>query len=226
MRTLVSCIIPVFNGERFLGEAIESVLSQTWNKVELLIIDDGSTDGSADVASSFAPHARCIRHETNLGPSAARNRGIAEAKGELVAFLDADDLWCAQKLEKQLKQISSLDLSFTAYRHIWAPELADEEAQYKGHPMSEPSLSYCISTLVARKKVFAKTGTFDESLRFAENVALFTRAVQVGARISVFEQVLATRRFHGASATRSNMAATRDAFLSALKQHKDTRSRD
>ncbi len=92
--------------------------------------------------------------------------------------------------------------------------------------MSEPSLSYCISTLVARKKVFAKIGTFDESRRFGENVALFTRAVQVGARISVFEQVLATRRFHGASATRSNMAATRDAFLSALKQHKDTRSRD
>src|SRR5436305_1029668 len=89
---MISVIIPVYNGERYLGEAIESVLAQSYHWLEIILVDDGSTDGSATVAKQFSPAVQVVR-QPNLGAGAARNRGIALAQGEFLAFLDADDLW-------------------------------------------------------------------------------------------------------------------------------------
>ena len=89
---LVSCVIPVWNGEKYLGEAIQSVLDQTYSNIELVIVDDGSTDGTPDVIASFTNRVTSIRQEQS-GPAAARNTGISASKGEIVAFLDSDDIW-------------------------------------------------------------------------------------------------------------------------------------
>src|SRR5262249_59293001 len=96
----ISVVIPCYNGARFLRETLASVLAQTLPPLEVLVIDDGSTDDSGAVAESFGPPVRVIR-QPNQGESVARNRGIEEAKGEWVGFLDADDLWNPDKLERQ-----------------------------------------------------------------------------------------------------------------------------
>lgn len=222
----MSCIIPVYNGQRFLAGAIDSVLEQTHADVEVLVVDDASTDSTPNVARDFGNRVRYVRLESNRGPSAARNRGLAEASGELVAFLDADDLWYAEKLSKQLTRMPELDLCFTSYRHVWAEELTDEERDYQGQPMTEPCRSYCISTLLTRRSVFDRIGHFDEQRRFGENVSLFMTAVTLELRIDVLPTVLADRRFHADSVSRNNMPQSQEAFLGVLKRWRDAKQRN
>ena len=102
----ISAVIPCYNAAPFLRETIESVLNQTCPPIELIVVDDGSTDDSAAIAQSYGPPVRVIRQE-NQGESAARNRGIDEAQGEWVALLDADDRWLPHKLERQAKVLSN-----------------------------------------------------------------------------------------------------------------------
>lgn len=101
---LVSVVIPAFNAERFLAQAIASVLGQTWRGLECIVVDDGSTDGTGSVARSFADERMVhIRKENEATVSLARNAGIAAARGDFVAFLDADDVWLPEKVELQLE---------------------------------------------------------------------------------------------------------------------------
>lgn len=103
-RTLVTVVIPAYNAERFLRAAVESVLAQvSWAAVEVVVVDDGSTDRTAEIAESLGTAVRCVR-QPNAGVAAARNRGIEEASGAYIAFLDADDVWLPHKLERQLEQ--------------------------------------------------------------------------------------------------------------------------
>jgi glycosyltransferase involved in cell wall biosynthesis len=111
----VSVIIPCYNGARFLRETLGSVLAQTHPVCEVIVVDDGSTDDSAAVAESFGPPVRVIR-QANQGESVARNRGLDEAQGEWIAFLDADDVWLPEKTERQLRTIApDMRASCTAY---------------------------------------------------------------------------------------------------------------
>src|SRR5687767_7087291 len=98
---LVSAIVPAFNAQAHIGEAVESILAQTYQSVECLVIDDGSTDGTSSVVDGFGSHVRLIQ-QINAGVAAARNRGVREAKGRFVAFLDADDVWLPDKLARQV----------------------------------------------------------------------------------------------------------------------------
>ncbi len=101
---LVSVIVPVFNCEKFIKETIESVLSQTYSNIEIVLVDDCSKDNSKNIISSFEDErVRYFLQEKNMGAGVARNRALEEAKGQYVAFLDADDLWEKDKIEKQLK---------------------------------------------------------------------------------------------------------------------------
>src|SRR5690606_28366702 len=102
----VSVIIPVYNGERYLAEAVHSILAQTVPTLEIIVVDDGSTDGTARVAQRFGD-AVCYVYQPNRGPAAARNRGLERARGEIVAFLDADDLWREGKLACQCARLEA-----------------------------------------------------------------------------------------------------------------------
>src|SRR5215475_2242760 len=101
MPPLISCIVPVYNGEKYLAEAIETIVQQSYRPLEIIIADDGSTDGTAKVAERYSNLLRYLRQD-NAGTAAARNLGLSAAVGEFVAFLDADDLWHPEKLARQM----------------------------------------------------------------------------------------------------------------------------
>ena len=104
----VSIIIPTYNREQLLGRAIKSVLAQTYQDFELIIVDDGSTDNTERLVKSFnSEKTRYIRHRKNKGPAAARNTGIRSAKGDYIAFQDSDDEWMPEKLEKQMRAFTT-----------------------------------------------------------------------------------------------------------------------
>jgi glycosyltransferase involved in cell wall biosynthesis len=127
----VGVVIPTHDGERHLGEAIESVLGQTHRPLDVVVADDGSTDATREVARGYAPEVRCIALP-HRGLGATRNAGIRCVRGEYVAFLDQDDLWPRQKLELQLDRFAaerSLDLVFGAVREFTSPELAPRLAR-------------------------------------------------------------------------------------------------
>ncbi|GHU02627.1 hypothetical protein FACS1894147_04910 [Spirochaetia bacterium] len=120
---LISIITPNYNSEAFIEATIESVLAQTYQNWEMLIVDDCSTDGSYDIALRYAENDKRIsvhRMEENTGAALARDKGIELAAGEYIAFLDSDDMWLPEKLEKQLAfmQKNNCDFSFTEYEHI------------------------------------------------------------------------------------------------------------
>ena len=122
---LISVVIPVYNGERYIGEAIKSVLAQKHRPLEIIVIDDGSTDGTAKIIQQFGDPVQ-YHYQPNAGLGATRNAGATIAKGEFLAFLDADDLWVSNKLQLQLQQFeedSSLEISFGNVSQFHSPEL-------------------------------------------------------------------------------------------------------
>ncbi len=106
MPVTISAIMPVYNGAATVAKALDSALSQTQPPEEIVVVDDGSTDATAEIVARFGPPVRCVR-QANAGPAAARNRGIAEARGQWVAFLDSDDLWYPTKLQRQRELIAA-----------------------------------------------------------------------------------------------------------------------
>jgi glycosyltransferase involved in cell wall biosynthesis len=223
---LVTCIIAVYNGERYLGEAIDSILAQTYQPLRVVVADDGSTDRTADVAAQYATRIIYL-HQSNHGYAAAKNLGLSAAQGDFVAFLDADDLWHPEKLERQIarfRERPELDLCFTRYENFWMPELADEERRYQGHALSKPQSSWSISTLVARRAVFEKFGDFHDGTRGIENMTWFLRALEQGATIEVTDDILLSRRFSVESFTRKPMAMVNNLFP-VLKEWRDFQRR-
>ncbi len=117
---LVSVVIPAFNGERFIGRTIESALAQTYSNAEIIVVDDGSTDATLEVVRRFGDRVRCLR-QSNQGGAAARNQGVSAARGDWVAFLDQDDLWRPEKLQRQAAVFlaePSIAVCFTRWSHI------------------------------------------------------------------------------------------------------------
>ena len=160
MSPIISCIIPVYNGERYLAETLNSVVEQTYRPLEIIVIDDGSTDGSSRVAEAFGRHVQYCWQE-NAGEAAARNRGLSMAQTEFVAFLDADDLWHPEKLAKQIDKFEGkpeMDLCFTSFQNFWISELAAEQQRYRGSSLAQPQSAWSTSTLLARRTAFARFG--------------------------------------------------------------------
>jgi glycosyltransferase involved in cell wall biosynthesis len=179
-------VIPTYDAQETLGAAIESALAQDYEPVEVIVVDDGSTDGTATVARAFHGRIRYVRQE-NAGPSAARNRGISEARGEFVAFLDADDEAPPTKLSVQVGYlVAHPDVACVVGRHELvgdAPEWFDAD--------SVPLIS-----LVARRSTLADLGGFDTSLRIAEDRDLLVRMRERGLRVEFLPDVVLRRCFH------------------------------
>jgi glycosyltransferase involved in cell wall biosynthesis len=189
----ISVVVPAWNAERYLGEALDSLLAQTRVPTEVLVIDDGSTDGTADVAEKRGPPVRCVRRE-HQGPAAARNAGIREARGELLAFLDADDLWLPAKLERQLEALSaqpSVGIVTTRIRDFWVPELA-----HLGSGDECPREGLMTQTGLARREVFDQVGLLEEDLTHYDAQAWELQARAMGVGIARLDEVLVLRRLH------------------------------
>lgn len=180
----VSVVIPAYNAARFIAEALHSTLAQTYTDVEVVVVDDGSIDGTAEIAAA-TPGVTTLRQQ-NAGVSTARNTGVAATRGEFIAFLDADDVWHADKIRAQvalLDRYPESDLTYT--------RSADDHAAVEGQsalPLDRHSLiteleptflhPYLVtSSVMVRRTAFDRVGGFDPSLRYAEDVNFFLRVV-------------------------------------------------
>lgn len=184
---LVSVIIPTYNRAHTISQAIDSVLNQTYGNLEIIVIDDGSTDNTKEI---LAPYGQKITYlsQSNCGVSSARNAGIQQARGEYVAFLDSDDLWYPQKLEKQIEAIQRnkeyalclTDIEYVddAGSHIRFSSLC-KAIPYNGYLFTyllqgSGTCSY-VTTILVKKGVFTTVGLFDESLNTAEDIDMLLR---------------------------------------------------
>ena len=222
---LISCIVPVFNGERYLAEALDSILAQTWRPLEVIVVDDGSTDGTAHIAAGYGAEASYL-HQANAGPAAARNRGLDAAAGEFIAFLDADDLWHKEKLARQMARFEArpeLELCLSHLQHFWEPEMKDEEDRLRDHRFSKPLPGYAIQAILARRTLFDAVGRFDPALRMGEDVDWFLRSADRGTVTEMLPDVLTFRRLHASNMSRE--ATVFDALPRIFKASLDRRRR-
>lgn len=205
----VSCIVPVFNGERHLADALQSVLDQTRPASEILAIDDGSTDGSPDVIARYHGRVRYLRQERG-GPASARNRGVSIATGEFLAFIDQDDLWHPEKLERQLACFAEnprLELCFAHVERFWEPELQAEQNASRDHDRGGRVPGYSTPTLLARRSAFERVGPLNAELLFGDATDWTLRAIDGGLEMRLLPDTLLYHRMHGANLTRRREAS-------------------
>lgn len=220
MNPLVSVIIPAYNAAGFIAETLESVVGQTYRPLEIIVVDDGSRDGTPEVVERFADQGvRLIRQE-NAGPSAARNRGIAAATGAYIAFLDADDLWLPEKIGRQveiMEQHPEMGLLFGDMVNFGPAgrepashfEKNGLDAAYFGDPlyMTDAFLKIFRNNVIptpavlVRAGLLAQTGGFDERFRFSEDYLLWLRCARL-AKVGYQQGAMTLRRLHDTNLTR------------------------
>jgi glycosyltransferase involved in cell wall biosynthesis len=197
---LVSVVVPVHNGERYVRDAIESVLRRGHRSLEVIVVDDGSTDGGASVAERCGPRVR-VHRQDRAGAGAARNYGVRLARGAYLAFLDADDLWTVASLTSRLEALCadpSLDLVFGHVRHFVSPDLDPARAsRIFCPPGAQPG--YLPSCMLARREAVERVGPFREDLRIGEFVDWMARARECALREAMVADTVVLRRIHGAN---------------------------
>lgn len=203
----VSVVIPTYNSARFLGEALDSVTAQSFRDLEIIVVDDGSTDDTPALLARYGEQITRLR-QAQSGPAAARNAGLAAARGEFVAFLDADNFWVPTKLERQLPRfrgrpqlglVFSDAVTFDAQGVRSDSWLAERPGQ--GNWTFERLLSdnfICTSTVVARRECFARVGGFDPELRSVEDREMWLR-IAAEYELDCVPEPLAWWRFHEAN---------------------------
>ncbi len=218
---LVSVIIPVYNGEHFLEEAMKSVLIQTYRRIEVIVVDDGSTDGSGQVVQRFTSvHYAFQNHQ---GAAAARNHGVSLAQGEFIAFLDADDVWLKEKLALQIAAFAvnpSPDLVFGHVQEFRNPGLKPILQQAEEVGPAVPGL--ILTTMMARATTCRRVGSFMPHWHIADFLDWYVRAQEMGLKTSMLSQVVARRRLHGTNLSLREREY-RSEYVSILKLALDRR---
>jgi glycosyltransferase involved in cell wall biosynthesis len=185
--TSISVVIPAYNAERFLGEALDSALSQDPRPAEILVVDDGSIDETAQIAASFGDSVILLRRE-NGGIGAARNTGLEHATAEFLTFLDADDVWPPGRLKALGEAFVADDTLDGAFGSV----VEFGEGLTEGPP-TQASLA---SSLLIRRASFERVGSFREDLRVGEFIDWYARAQEAGLRFAAIPYVVLRRRLH------------------------------
>jgi glycosyltransferase involved in cell wall biosynthesis len=220
----ISVVIPVHNGERYLAESIRSVLDQDHAALELLVIDNGSTDATADVARTFSS----IRyfHLADKGLSKALNYGLERCRGAFLAFLDADDLWPPNRLAVQLEAFArnpAVEMVFGNVEQFISPEL-EESAKAKLSIRDKRLAGRYRGSMLIRKESFWRVGPFEPSMDFAEFIDWYMRAAEHKIREMMLPDVLTLRRIHGANLGYTDRSK-RVEYARVLKRGLDRRRR-
>ena len=222
---LISVMIGAYNAAPYLGEAIESVFAQTQRPLELIVVDDGSDDGTGDVARSYGDRLTLVRQERG-GNGAARNTAVAQARGDFFAFLDADDRFTPTKLALQLAALRAdpeLDVVFGHVREFVSPELTPEQRKLV-RPPAPVSPWAAPNLMLIRRESFERVGPFSTSLRVGVTVDWFARATEAGLKSLVPPDVVLERRLH----TQNNGLREQQAqsqYIHVLKASIDRRRR-
>ena len=196
-KNLISVIIPVYNCERYLAEAIESVLGQTYRPVEVIIIDDGSTDRTAEVALRYEPQITYF-FQPNAGSSAARNQGVRMSNGSYLAFHDADDIWVINKLALQMQVFHDdpqVDAVFGHVKQFYSPDL-DEETRKRIICQENLMPGYLSTTMLIKREAFLRVGFFQTQWEIGEEMNWIIRAREVGLNMVLLPDLLFYRRLH------------------------------
>jgi glycosyltransferase involved in cell wall biosynthesis len=218
---LVSVVINVYNGVPYLTEAIDSVLAQTYGHLELIVVDDGSDDGTGDLAKGYGDDVQYM-HQDRGGIGSARNRGVEAARGEFLAFLDADDRFVPDKLERQLAAFDEdpdLDMAFGHMTEFLSPDLAAEIAARIRPPVQDAPWRMTNLMLVKRDS-FHRAGPFSTELKVGVGVDWYARAMEADLKEFVVPAVVLERRLHAAN-NGILQQASRPQYLRVLKSHID-----
>lgn len=223
MLTDVSVVIPARNSALHLAETVASVQAQTVAVESIIIVDDGSTDDTANIAIRFGGKVKYIRQE-QAGAAQARNCGVQHVETGYLAFLDSDDLWMPQKLEWQVAELANCEQPAMIYGHavqFASPELsAAEVAQLKFSTAPMPAI--CASALLMRTAEFRRAGVFNAALATGEFIEWYARAQALGIATRMLAPTVFHRRLHRGNHGRSQ---TRAHYARALKGVLDSRRR-
>ena len=220
---LLSVIVPAYNAAQFIADAIDSILDQRYQNLEIIVVDDGSSDGTGSVLPRAESRLRYLRQE-NRGPAGARNQGLSMARGELISFLDADDLWPANAIDvltRYLGDHRDVDIAMGRLqyaRHV--PSSAPGKSRLD--PFAEPCVSLSLDAGVFRRAVFKKVGHFDVGMQTSEDIDWFMRAREAGIAIHVVPDVVLLYRRHDQNLTQDRDVSHSD-FARALKKSLDRR---
>lgn len=225
MDSLVSVIIPVYNCERYVADAIESVLAQTYKPTEIIVVDDGSTDKSAKIIEQYIPSVQ-YAHQSHNGSGAARNLGIELAHGNFFSFLDADDTWMKEKLTYQMEAFKNdpgLDMAFGHIINFYSPDLP-EHMKNKIFCPSEKMPGLSAGSMLIKKEAFFRAGAFQTNWQLGEFIDWYIRAKECGLTSFMVPEVVLRRRLHA-----DNMGIrdrdSRNDYVRILKAFLDRRRR-
>jgi glycosyltransferase involved in cell wall biosynthesis len=223
VKPLVSVIIPAYNAEKYLKVSVDSVMMQTYKNIEIIIVDDGSIDATASVASEYRDRVRYV-YQKNSGPSEARNKGVQLSKGELIAFLDADDQWLPEKLERQVAcfekytgiyyvgcGVYDVDQSGSVFSQRKGLVGWSQDALIRGMKISNIFSAACSYGLV-KKECFAVLGLFDTKMRGSEDRDMWFRIAKA-YKGAFLEEPLIKYRFHNANSHKN---------ISMMQDHQKT----
>lgn len=211
----VSVVVPVHNGARHLEAALESILAQESGALQVIVVDDGSTDATAGILNRFSDRVHPVRQD-NLGPGAARNSGIARATAPLIAFLDADDVWPPAGLTHQLDALAGSPGAAVAWglsSRVVAADAPPPRDDWHGRPQWALS----VGSMLFRRRVFVEAGVFDPGLPLGEDLDLMIRITERRIPVIRHPRVVCERGLHAGNMTRDGAAADRARFVAIGK---------
>lgn len=194
---MVAVILTVYNGEKYLREAIESVLAQTYSPIEFVIVNDGSQDETDQIAREYLSKVRYF-YQPNRGQPCAVNLGLSMATSPYIAFLDADDLYMRDKIALQMEFLQAMPQTDMAFGHVeqfFSPELAEEFIKKWVCP-SGTFPGYLAAAGLFRRECFERVGLFNEEQRIGVFIEWYMRAVEKGLKIGLIPDLVLKRRIH------------------------------
>lgn len=222
---LVTVIIPVYNYANYIAATLDSVFAQTYRPMEVIVVDDGSTDNSAEIVRGY-PEVQYF-YQSNQGVSVARNVAIAAAKGEFIAFLDADDLWKPEKLNVQIAyMLENPDIGITGTKAINFLESDTQLPPWlRDNPHWEEEKVIIPSTMVVHKSVFSQIGDFSPHYRACEDTEWQQRAKDAKIPILKINEILTLRRFHGSNLSWEMKVTEKSRMFRIIKESMARQSR-
>jgi glycosyltransferase involved in cell wall biosynthesis len=226
----VSAIIPAYNCERYIKETVESVLAQTYKDIELIVVDDGSTDRTGEILKTFGFRVKYIYQSKNTGPSGARNKGIERAEGEYIAFLDHDDVWMPNKIEEQIKLLEGNEDVALVYSNgyyvgpsgLTRGTLFDNIKPHRNFVLEELLVNSFIptSSVVVKKQILNKVGWFSERFLVTQDFDLYLRIAEQH-KIDFVGSPLLKHRVHPDSLSNRKRRLMLEEAISIIKFYRD-----
>lgn len=216
----ISVIIPVHNGSPYIAATIASVIDQTLPSTEILIVDDGSTDDTAKIAQAQVYAQRIhVLQQNNQGPAAARNLGVKHAACNLLAFLDADDLWVPYKLARQMQMMQAgptCEAVLGGVKNFISPELDERQRQILTKSAAQTGNLH-IGSMLIRRDAFLRVGLFNTQWRHGEFIDWWARAMRVNLIYKILPEVVLLRRLHTSNMTRREKDGRKE-YLPMLRE--------